>query len=186
MKKRFFTAFRMTLCVALIPVGIAWAESVNVTTTTSAAVDRVGSGDRPGLLLKFELPAELQKARIDLAYLRFQVETDTTQPPLGLLVRPMLAPWVSGLRLPTLSDSLASPFHVNFGRLNLKNGTGKIEITQAVNAWQSGELPNLGMLLYPVEEKRSSFQLKNLPKGGVAELEIFYTAPEVKLEAKAE
>ncbi|MCI0405788.1 MAG: hypothetical protein L0209_06915, partial [candidate division Zixibacteria bacterium] len=78
----------------------------------------------------------------------------------------------------SLSDSTASPYHVNFGRLNLKNGAGKIEITQAVKAWQSGELANLGLLVYPDEEKEGSFQLKNLPQGGVAELEIFYTAPE--------
>jgi len=169
------------LLIAIVGLAIyssVLANNVKVTTTTSALVDKVGDGNRPGLLFKFDLPAALQNARIDLAYLRFKVETDTTQQTLGLLVRPMLAPWVSGLRLPTLSDSLASPFHVNFGRLNLKNGTGKIEITQAVKAWQTGELQNFGLLVYPDEEKEGYFQLKNWSGGGVSELEIFYTLKE--------
>lgn len=155
-----------------------WAENLTISTTTSATADKVGDVARPGLLFKFELPAELQKARIDLAYLRFKVEMDSAQEIIGLLVRPMLAPWASGLKYPLLTDSLASPFHVNFGRLSLKNGTGKIEMTQTVKAWQMGELANLGLLVYPDEGKEGSFQLKNLPNGGVAELEIFYTAPE--------
>jgi hypothetical protein len=174
MKKLIFT-IAMVLTFSLV-----WAESVTITTTTSAAADKVGDVERPGLLFKFELPEELEKARIDLAYLRFKVEADTTQQALGLLVRPMVESWSSGSKLSSLSDSTASPYHVNFGRLSLKNGMGKVEITQAVKAWQSGELPNVGLLVYPDEGKEGSFQLKNLPDGGVGELEIFYTAPEKK------
>ncbi len=166
--------------IVSLTIGSIWAESVSITTTTSATADKVGEVERPGLLMKFDFPEELQKARIDLAYLRFKVEADSTQQAIGLLVRPMLAPWVSGLKYPLFSDSLASPFHVNFGRLSLKNGSGRVEITQAVKAWQTGELTNLGLLVYPDEEKEGSFQLKNLPQGGVAELEIFYTGPEKK------
>ena len=90
----------------------------------------------------------------------------------------MLESWATGSKLPSLSDSTASPYHVNYGRLHLKGGTGKIEITQAVKALQTGELQNLGFLVYPSEERKGSFQLKNLPDGGVAELEIFYTRAE--------
>jgi|GEM_PF-3406965 len=169
----------LAIAIALTFSSAIWAESMKITTTTSATADKVGDVNRAGLLFKFELPKELEKARVDLAYLRFKVEAETTQQAIGLLVRPMLESWTSGSKLSILSDSTASPYHVNFGRLNLRNGTGKIEITQAVKAWQTGELQNLGFLVYPTEEKEGSFQLKNLPDGGVAELEIFYTAPEV-------
>ncbi|MCI0596914.1 MAG: hypothetical protein L0Z48_10305 [candidate division Zixibacteria bacterium] len=171
---------KLAMAVALIYSSTVWADSLKITTTTSATADKVGDVNRPGLLFKFDLPAELEKARIDLAYLRFKVEADTSQQAIGLLVRPMLAPWVSGLNYPLFFDSLASPFHANFGRLNVKDGTGKIEITQAVKAWQTGELANLGLLVYPDEEEQGSLQVKNWPSGGVAELEIFYTAPEKK------
>lgn len=172
---------KLTLAIGLaLGFSVGWADEVTITTTTSALVDKVGDVERPGLLLKFDLPEELQKSRIDLAYLRFKVETDTTQEAVGLLVRPMVQSWNSGSKLSSLSDSTASPYHVNFGRLNLKGGVGKIEITQAVKAWQTGELQNLGVLVYPDEAKEGSFQLKNLPGGGVAELEIFYTGPEKK------
>src|SRR3972149_5524385 len=146
-----------TLIFALAMVltfSVVSAENVTITTTTSATADKVGDIDRPGLLLKFDLPGKLQGAWIDLAYLRFKVEPDSSQPAISLLVRPMTESWTSGSKLSALSDSAAaSPFHVNFGRLNLKDGNGKIEITQAVKAWQSGELTNLGLLVYPDEEK---------------------------------
>lgn len=172
---------KLILAIAIVlTFSAVWAESIKVTTTTTASADKVGDVNRPGLLFKFELPTELQKARVDLAYLRFKVETDSAQQALGLLVRPMLESWASGARLSTLSDSTASHYHVNFGRLNLKDGAGKIEITQAVKAWQTGELANFGFLVYPDEEKEGSFQLKNLPGGGVAELEVFYTGAEKK------
>ena len=171
---------RLSLAVTIILVfsSSVWADSIKLTTTNSAAADRVGELERPGLLFKFELPKELEKARIDLAYLRFKVGADSTQQAISLLVRPMVESWTSGSKLSSVSDSTASPYHVNFGRLHLKSGTGKIEITQAVKAWQTGELQNVGLLVYPDEEKEGSFQLKNLPEGGVAELEIYYTAPE--------
>lgn len=178
MKKVVFT-----YALGLIFCSLTLAESIKVTTTTAASADKVGSVDRPGLLFKFDLPEELEKARIDLAYLRFKVETDTTQEVVGLLVRPMLESWTSGFNLSSLSESTASSYHANFGGLSLKNGTGKIEITQTVKAWQAGDLQNLGLLVNPDEEKEGSFQLKNLPDGGVAELEIFYTPPMVVTEA---
>lgn len=155
------------------------SASVKLTTNTTTSVEKFGSKERPGLLLKFELPPELQNARVDLALLQFKVNSDTTQTVTGLFVRPMLAPWASGLNLPTLPDSTASPFHINFGRIGFKEGTAKVEITQAVKVWQTGELPNLGLLIYPAEGK-PNLQPKNLPEGGVAELEIFYTPEEKK------
>ncbi|MCI0405856.1 MAG: hypothetical protein L0Z48_03730 [candidate division Zixibacteria bacterium] len=170
----------LAIAVALIFSSPIWAESIKITTTTSATADKVGEVDRPGLLFKFELPEELEGARIDLAYLRFKVEADSAQEAIGLLVRPMVESWSSGSKLASLSGSTASPHHANFGRLSFNSGSGKIEITQAVKAWQSGELPNRGLLVYPDEEKESAFQLKNLPNGGVAELEIFYTGAEKK------
>lgn len=170
----------LAMAIALLFSSGIWADSIKLTTTTSATADKVGEVNRPGLLFKFELPAELEKARIDLAYLRFKVDTDTSQQTIGLLVQPMLESWTSGSKLSALPDSTASRYHVNYGLLSLKNGLGKIEMTQTVKAWQTGELSNLGLLVYPDEEKEGSFQLKNLPDGGVAELEIFYTAAEVK------
>lgn len=172
---------KLALSIAIaLTFSAVWAESIKVITTTTASADKVGNVNRPGLLFKFELPAVLQKARVDLAYLRFKVEADTAQQAIGLLVRPMLESWTSGAKLPSLSDSTVSRHHVNYGRLNLKDGSGRVEITQAVKAWQTGELQNFGFLVYPDEEKQGSFQLKNLTDGGVAELEIFYTGPEKK------
>ncbi|MGH8004310.1 MAG: hypothetical protein ACRECJ_06275 [Limisphaerales bacterium] len=156
-----------------------FGASLKLTTNNSALVEKVGGKDRPGLLLKFELPSELQNARVDLALLRFQVNPDTSKEGLGLLVRPMLAPWISGLNLSALPDSTASPFHVNTGKVGFKTGTAKAEVTLAVKTWQKGELPNLGFLIYPADETTASLQPKSLSGGGVAELEIFYT-PETK------
>ena len=164
---------------AILSFSTAFAANLKLTTSTSASVDSVGSGEGPGLLFKFSLPAELQNAQIDLAYLRFKVQSDTTKKGIALLVRPMLAPWVSGLRMPTLPDSAASPSHVNFGIVSLKSGKAEMEITQQVRAWQTGELPNFGVLVYPAVERANALQVRNLPNGGVAELEIFYT-PEGK------
>ncbi|MCI0405704.1 MAG: hypothetical protein L0Z48_02220 [candidate division Zixibacteria bacterium] len=178
------------LIIALIlafTFSTAFGASLKLTTNSSALVEKVGSKDRPGLLLKFELPSELlkipsaaegQNARIDLALLRFEVNPDTSKEGLGLLVRPMLAPWVSGLNLTALPDSAASPFHANTGKVGFKTGTAKAEVTLAVKTWQKGELPNLGFLIYSADESTASLQPKSLSSGGVAELEIFYTAPE--------
>ena len=151
----------LALAIALLFSASVWSDSIKLTATTSATAGKVGDVTRPGLLFKFELPEELEKARIDLAYLRFKVEpvppsgaegADTAQQAVGLLVRPVLESWTSGSKFSNLSDSSAtSPYHANFGRLNIKNGAGKIEITQAVKAWQSGELSNLGLLVYPDE-----------------------------------
>ncbi len=158
----------------------AYAASLKLTTSSWASVEKVGNKEKPGLLLKFELPAELQNARIDLACLRFQVNPDTTQTSLGLLVRPMLVPWVPAMNLSTLPDSAASLFHVNTGRASFKTGAVEAEVTLAIKTWQKGELYNLGFLTYSAEETTRSLRPKNLPGGGVAELEIFYTPEERK------
>lgn len=170
------------LILALILIfgfSAAFGASLKLATNSSALVEKVGGKERPGLLLKFELPPELQNARIDLALLRFEVNPDTSKEGLGLLVRPMLVPWVSGLNLSKMPDSVSSPFNVNTGKVGLKTGTTKAEVTLAVKTWQKGELPNLGFLIYSPEATTASLQPKNLSGGGVAELEIFYT-PEAK------
>ncbi len=164
--------------VCALSLSLANAANLKLTTKVSASADKVGNFDRPGLLFKIDFPAELQSARIDLAYLRFKVEPDTVRKSLGLLVRPMLLPWLSGQRFSGLSDSAASPFHVSFGRLSLKSGSAEIEMTQLLKTWQSAELPNLGVLVYPAAERANTLQLRNLPTGGVAELEVFYTPQE--------
>ena len=174
----------MKRLILAVVIGLAvcsplFGDELKISTMTSALTDRVGNTDRPGLLFKFELPAKLEKARIDLAYLRFKVESDTAQEALGLLVRPMLQAWSSGARLSTLPASAVSRSDANFGGLSRKSGRGKVEITEVVRAWQSGGLSNFGLLVYPAEEMSGSFKLRNLPDGGVAQLEIFYTAPEV-------
>lgn len=166
--------------LGLLLSSAVWAASVKLTTTVSGSVDKVGDADRPGLLFKFDLPATLQNARIDVAHLRFQVQTDTAQEPLGILVRPMLAPWVSGVRLAAMSESATSPFHINFGRVGFSSGIGSVRITQMVRAWQEGELPNFGILVYPAKTSTPAFQLCPLSDGGMAELEIHYTGPEKK------
>lgn len=168
------------ITLALLLSSTLWAESVKLTTTVSGSVDKVGDADRPGLLFKFDLPAVLQNARIDVAYLRFQVQTDTSREPLGLLVRPMLAPWTSGVRLAAMSESAASPFHVNFGRVGFNSGTAEVRVTHIFRAWQQGELSNFGILVYPAKTFAPAFQLRNLPDGSLAELEVHYTGPEKK------
>ena len=175
MKKLIFVvAAGFVLCSS------GWAASLKLTPSASAEVEGVGNENRPGLLFKFELPSELQKARIDIANLRFQVQSDTLEKAFTLLVRPMLVPWTAGLQLANLSDSASSPFHVSIGRIGGRSGTGKVQITQLVRAWQSAEIPNFGVLVYPAEQKADGWQLRNLSDGGVAELEIQYTAQEVK------
>ena len=170
----------LAFAIALLVSSAIWAENITITTTTSASADKVGEVTRPGLLFKFALPAELENARIDLAYLRFKVEADSGQEAIGLLIRPMLESWTSGQNLSTLSLSAASPFHANTGRIGYKTGTAKAEVTLTVKTWQKGELPNLGFLIYPTDETTASLQPKNLSGGGIAELEIFYTAAEKK------
>ncbi len=95
-------------------------------------------------------------------------------------MRPMLAPWASGVRLAAISESAASPFHVNFGRVGFNSGTVEVRVAHIVCAWQQGELSNFGLLVYPPNPKAPAFQLRTLADGGVAELEIQYTEPEVK------
>lgn len=175
MKKLLFAIW-----VGLMLSSTLWAASLKLTTIVSSAVDKVGDGDRQGLLLKFELPASLQNARIDGAYLRFQVQTDTTQEVLGILVRPMLESWTSGTRLATMTESATSPFHVNFGRVGFNNGTAEVRVTYIVRAWQQGELSNFGLLVYPANPKAPAFQLRTLADGSVAELEIQYTEADTK------
>ncbi|HXF48339.1 MAG TPA: hypothetical protein VNL73_02795 [Verrucomicrobiae bacterium] len=170
--------FGMMIGLALF--SMVWAESVKLTTTVSGSTDKVGDADRPGLLFKFDLPAVLQNVRVNMANLRFQVQTDTSREPLGILVRPMLAPWTSGIRLAAMSESAASPFHVNFGRVGFNSGTAEVRLTYIVRAWQQGELPNFGILVYPAKTSASTFQLRNLTDGSVAELEIQYTESEKK------
>ncbi|MCI0330760.1 MAG: hypothetical protein L0196_07395 [candidate division Zixibacteria bacterium] len=168
------------ILIGLLLISNAWAADLNVSTTITGSVDKVGDADRPGLLFKFDLPAALQDARIDMAYLRFQVQADTSREALGLLVRPMLVPWTNGVRLSNLSESAASPLHINFGRIGSKSGLGQVRITRIVRAWQQGELPNFGILVYPENASMSSLQLRTLASGGLAELEIFFTGPEKK------
>ncbi len=164
--------------VLICSFSLAGAANLKLTTNVSGSVDKFGASELPALLFKFDFPAELQKARIDLVYLRFNIEADTAKKGAGLLVRPMLENWVSGQKFSALSDSSASAYHVNFGRASLKTGIAEIEVTQLLKAWQAGELPNVGLLVYPAAGKANALALRNLPTGGVAELEIFYTPEE--------
>ncbi len=168
------------IVIGILLISKVFAASLKLTTGVAGSVDKVGDADRNGLLFKFDLPVTLQDARIDMVYLRFQLQADTTHEVLGLLVRPMLVPWAGGVRLSNLSESAASPLHINFGRIGSSSRLGQVRITHIVRAWQQGELPNFGMLVYPVKASTSNLQLQTLPDGGLAELEIFFTGPEVK------
>lgn len=172
---------KLAILAAFVLLGSAFtfAENIKITTSLSASVDKFGDNERPGVLLKFELPAELEGARIDLALLRFKVQIDTARKSAGFLVRPLRTSWTSGARLTILSDSAASPGHVDFGRVNFKKGTGELEITRTVQAWTGKEASNFGLLIHPADRQAPLFQLQGWPGGGVAELEIFYTPPEV-------
>ena len=169
---------KLIVLLALLGFSNSYADSLRVSTTAAAFADQVGDISRPGLLLKFDLPVELRNARIDLAYLRFKVDADTIRKSIPLLVQPMLQAWASGQRLASLSNASVSADHSNLGRLTLKSGKGEIEITHIIQAWQKGELQNLGLLVYPARQKPKSIQPNTLPTGGVAELDIFYTPQE--------
>jgi len=174
----------ITLGVALllwagISMTFAQAEEVTVPVTKVALAKPDTLAHPNKVLLKFDLPSVLTKSRIDYAQLNFKAQFDSSLKFRGIMVHPVTSEWVE--------DSLLSDRQVSYDTTKLsfvavKSETfeGKLDITKMVKAWIKGSLPNKGIILRSMDKPNEALSITPISPEMKAEVQIFYTGPEVK------
>jgi hypothetical protein len=136
------------------------------------------------VLLRFDLPSELDDKRIDYAEVVFKAEVDTlSRHSVTFAGYPVTRDWIgAGL-------SWSSPWTNEGGDYNdslyetglIKargDGTVRFDITRLVTAWQQRSLTNYGLIIIPAEEERKITHLVHpteFPQGVFAKVTIYFS-----------
>ncbi len=147
----------------------------------------ISSGDTTRFLLQFDLPSGLEASTIDYAQLLVTAQADSgSEEPLDIAGYRVITQWdVGSVRWDypwanpggDYNDSSLTLFTISGG----ENQSVSLDITGILSDWVKGR-PNYGLILKPLIKKGRNFTLledPELPPGVKAEIEIYYTAPEV-------
>ena len=147
----------------------------------------ISSADTTRFLLQFDLPADLEGCTIDYAHLLFTAQADSGwEEPLDIAGYRVATGWDMG------SVSWVYPWinpggDYNDSSLTLFTISGgesqevSLDITGILSAWVKGK-PDYGLIIKSLIEKGGNFTILEdleLPLGGWAKLEVYYTAQEV-------
>ncbi len=169
MKKIRRTMFPALFAVSMMWVGLSQAGQINLNLSGSANATKDGKGQ---VLLKFNLPAELQGAQIDLATLQVSLSSESSR--VAVLLYPLTGDWNSSTEV-LINPEVSRTDSLSVGRLvELKSGNpASLNVTELVQAWSEGALANRGFVLIP-SKAVADFRLG----GGTTRLTIFYTPPQ--------
>jgi hypothetical protein len=136
------------------------------------------------VLLRFDLPSELDDKRIDYAEVVFKAEVDTlSRYSVTFAGYPVTRGWIgAGLSWSSPWTNEGGDYNDSLYETGLVktrgDGTVRFDITRLVTAWQQGSLANYGLIIIPVEEERRITQLVHpaeFPQGVFAKVTIYFS-----------
>lgn len=130
-------------------------------------------------LFSFDLPAELQNARVDRAVLRLDVDRSVlTEEAIQLRILPVQEEWTSSRTasltvLPSANDSVGTSWIIQ----KADSGFALIDVESIVDDWMCDRYPNRGIVVMPMENPEETMTLREYSgKASIvrAELHISY------------
>ncbi|MBU2626483.1 MAG: DNRLRE domain-containing protein [candidate division Zixibacteria bacterium] len=181
---RFATVTVVAALSLLVVASVATAAKLTVDILSITPVLNAERGGSSQALLKFDVPEQLQGARIDLAEICVEVDggADSTRP-LGVMISPVMQDWdvtPAGLISQDIShnDTLGVAF---FLRNESYSQRADLNITEVLQSWIDGEATNKGFLIKAMGATNARMELATpwfLPGGLMAQVKVHYTAPE--------
>ena len=137
------------------------------------------------VLLKFDIPRELQDARIDLAEVTIDIEVGTNKKEkVAVMVCPASQTWSespAGLTDEIAhDDTIGVMFFVQGGESQQID----LNMTEYLQSWIDGETSNNGLLIKVIGDTEATLSTSTLMSGSEAEVKVFYTAPEKPYEVR--
>ncbi|MGB2697432.1 MAG: DNRLRE domain-containing protein [Candidatus Zixiibacteriota bacterium] len=178
-RKKLFISTLIAILWIVILTGLVRADEVTIKITKAAVVKPDTLSFPNKILLKFDLPSVLEGSRIDYAKLRFKSDFDSTLKYMGIMVHPVTSDWIANS---VLSDQDVTYNRAKLSFMSVKQETleADLDITRMVKAWVKGSLPNKGIILRSMDKPDEAFNITPLDPDMKAEVQIFYTRPEVK------
>lgn len=178
-KKLFASSLIAILGIVILLTGFAQADEVTIKVTKVALVKPDNLSFPNKVLLKFDLPSVLEGSRIDYAKLRFQSDFDSTLKYMGIMVHPVTSDWTANTILSD-QDVTYDRAKLSFVAVKQEALEAELDITRMVKAWVKGSLLNKGIILRSMDKPDEAFNITPLNPNMKAEVQIFYTRPEVK------
>jgi hypothetical protein len=135
-------------------------------------------------LVKFDLTGIPQNANIDLAYIRFNANIDTTiSTPLNLAVYPVTESWTAS-ETPVINGEIAFTDSLSVLGISGKKGPQEIElvVTELVQAWVDGNLVNNGIVIMGLENSESELDVYTDKPGVIASVTVLYSGGAIEKE----
>lgn len=187
---RCYVVTGLVLALLLCPAGTAWAARVEVELSASAVALGV-PGSRTGCLARFDLPECLMSADIDLAVveLRADIETDPAVAGVTLQAYLVTEEWTQGgVDWSGFTGGGDEPFdqgrHAMWTATAGEGALVRLDVTEMVAAWASGETPNRGFVVVPSLGEEAA--MLSIPaeqgRGGSVTMTVWYTAVDEVLE----
>lgn len=177
--KKLVAATLFAVLGIVIFTGFVQADEVIIKVTKAAVVKPDSLSFPNKVLLKFDLPSVLEGSRIDYAKLRFKSDFDSTLKYMGIMVHPVTSDWTANSVL-TDQDVTYNRAKLSFIAVKQEALEAELDITRMVKAWVKGSLPNKGIILRSIDKPNEAFNITPLDPDMKAEVQIFYTGPEVK------
>ena len=136
------------------------------------------------LLFKFDLPSKLNDKRIDYAEILFHAKIDTLSRYSALFAaHPLTTNWnktgISWSSPWTTEGGDYNDSSCGIGLIKTRNdGKIRLDITHLVKRWVHESVPNYGIIIIPLEEKRKITELvhpSSFPQGVFAKVTIFFS-----------
>jgi len=155
----------------------ASAEKTTIESASSLPIKADAESGICKYLIKFDVSSIPEDATVDMALVHATIDLDTTvSTPLNVVAYPVTETWVSS-ETPSIGvpvsyvDSMIYPAFFS-------DKTGQeleILLTELVQAWVSGELPNHGIIVMGLEHPESAINIYTGKLGVTAELFVSYT-----------
>jgi hypothetical protein len=179
-KKTFYLTIMLWLVLLASAHSAYWESSI----TQVGIISPGPTSDAGRILVKFELPEQLNGALIDYAELMFTATPDTGSGYICILgAFPVTKNWESGVVSwsggwdNAGGDYTDSMYACSLIRTSPDLIT-RIDISGIVQSWVDGDLPNYGLIIMPLENPNRFLKLHSTPGFAPnikAKVRIFYT-----------
>ncbi len=164
--------------------GLVNAGVVILPITKAVPVASVDSAKVEKFLIKFDLSSIPHGSTIDLAEMNLKVEVDTGKKYVELALFPVTSDWSEESLLLTEDQVSYTDTILTTETIDVTSGkVVDLNVTRIVTEWFKGTLLNKGLMVAPLENNfdiKSLSSISSVMQNVVAEVKIFYTAPEVK------
>jgi hypothetical protein len=134
-----------------------------------------------GIVVKFDLPSQLENSTIDLAEMYFVISSESADSSeFDLIAYPVQTQWnPEDVTWSELSDWLNDSLVTSGGIDNDGEGEDRLNLTHVIQGWLDGDLSNYGLLITRMQDANYPFHFESYPGASPsvkAVVKVYYTA----------